>query len=418
MKWKMFIIIYMLLVLLFSLPIYAHAEKIALIMKAFTNPFFIKMKDGALKTAEKLHLSLDYFSIKYETDIDSQIKIIKNIMESGEYRGILIAPADSKRLIPLLKQAIDRGIKVINLDNKLDNETLQKYHLKIPFVGPDNFKGGEKIGEYVKNKLKGKGNVIIMEGIPSAINAIERRKGFLKGLSKSNIKVITFLVANWHQDEAFNKLLSFFKNYYGKIDAILCANDEMALGAVQALYFLEKNHTFVTGYDNIDEIRPLLWSKKVYATIEQHPFEMGKIGVEEMAKLLNGENIPLWRKISTDLITYETFGKKIGIYFSSPISFSKKIIKNQAEMNGEETFIITMPELIPTLGLDLLIVIGNDKKDVYRIKNINSLPILFIKYSGESSPNLEKKIGYVITNYFRGMSYNDFFKEVKLIKRK
>ncbi len=416
MKWKILIIVCMLLVLLSSLPTYAHTEKIALVMKAFTNPFFIQMRYGALKTAEKLHLTLDYFSIKYETDIDSQIKIIENIIESDEYSGILIAPADSKRLIPPLKQAIDKGIKVINLDNKLDNKTLQKYHLKIPFVGPDNFRGGEKIGEYVKYKLGGKGNVIIMEGIPSAINAIERRKGFLKGLSESDIKIITSLVANWHQDEAFNKLLSFFKNYYGRIDAVLCANDEMALGAVQALYFLEKNDTFVTGYDNIDEIRPFIWGKKVYATIEQHPFEMGRVGVEEMVKLLNGEDIPIWRKIPTDLITYETFGKKVGIYFSYPISFSKEILKNWGEMNGEEVFITTRPDLIPTLGLDLLIVIGNDKKDIYKIKDINSLPILFIKYSGETSPKLEKKISYVITNYFRGMPYGDFFKETKLIK--
>ncbi len=419
MRWKVLIIVCMLLVLFLSLPTYAQPLKIALIMKAFTNPFFIQMRYGAIEAAVKFNTDLDYFSIKHETDIEDQIEIVERVIESGEYNGILIAPADSKRLIPPLKKAIDMGIKVINIDNKLDDDELKKFNLKIPFIGPDNLEAGEKIGNYVKNKLEGKGNVIIIEGIPTAINAIKRKEGFIKGLSGSNIKVIASLVANWHQDEAFNILLSFLSTYNGKINAILCANDEMALGAVQALYFLEKEGIIITGYDNIDEIRPFLWAKKVHATIEQHPFFMGEEGVKEIIDLLAGKKIPIWKKVPTDLITYDTFGKKIGVYFSIPLSFSEKALKKRGSLFGESVYILDRPESIPQKGLDILVIIGKDREELNKIENMipnKKFPILFIKYNGASSPLLERHIINTATHYLQGISYRKFFKEIYVIR--
>src|ERR1700712_2332783 len=119
-------------------------------MKSLANEFFKTMEDGA-EAHQKAH-SGDYelisTGIKNETDVDEQITLVEQ-MVAQHVDAIVIAPADSKALVPACKKAADAGIVVVNIDNKLDADTLKDKALRVPFVGPNNMKGARLAGDYL-----------------------------------------------------------------------------------------------------------------------------------------------------------------------------------------------------------------------------------------------------------------------------
>src|SRR6195952_1192254 len=127
----------------------------ALVMKSLANEFFQTMQDGA-KANQKEHAA-DYTlitnGIKDETDTAAQIKIVQQMVVE-KVNAIVIAPADSKALVPVLKDAADKGVIVVNIDNKLDDAALKEKGLVVPFVGPDNRKGAKLVGDYLGTQLK------------------------------------------------------------------------------------------------------------------------------------------------------------------------------------------------------------------------------------------------------------------------
>ena len=135
-------------------------------MKSLANEFFLTMEDGA-KAYQKEHadrFELVSNGIKDETDTSSQIRIVEQMIVSG-VDALVIAPADSKALVPVVKKALDAGIVVVNIDNRFDPQVLQA-KIGVPFVGPDNRKGARLVGEYLAKRLKAGDEVGIIEGSP------------------------------------------------------------------------------------------------------------------------------------------------------------------------------------------------------------------------------------------------------------
>src|SRR6218665_1440527 len=120
--------------------------KIALIMKSLANEFFRTTEDGA-----RAHQKAN--GIKTETDTAAQIKMIEQAV-AQKVNAIVLAPSDSKALVPVLKSAIDKGIIVVNIDNRLDAAALKEKNINVPFVGPDNRLGAKMAGEYLARRLK------------------------------------------------------------------------------------------------------------------------------------------------------------------------------------------------------------------------------------------------------------------------
>ncbi len=280
-------------------------------MKALTNPFFTKLDQGAREYAKQNNIPLEVFGLARETDVEHQISIIDNLI-SRNYGAIIIAPSDSRRLIPISKKALEKGIKVINIDNPLDSETLAQQGISIPFIGPDNFAGGEMIGEYIRSKLNAEGQVLLIEGIPGASNSDNRKNGFIKGVTQnSSIKIARIEQANWHRDEAFSAVLKSLEELEA-VDAIFCTNDVMALGALQAYEITNKTpHVLIAGYDNIDQVREEMRTNRIHATIEQHPELMGAYGVKAAWQTLHGISLSPKQATPLDLITSDHMGKKI-----------------------------------------------------------------------------------------------------------
>src|SRR5450830_1710923 len=146
--------------------------KVALVMKSLANEFFLTMETGA-KEHQKAHAAqydLITNGIKDEQDTANQIKIVEQMIIS-KVNALVIAPADSKALVPVIKKAVDAGIIVVNIDNKLDESALKERGIVVPFVGPDNRKGAKLVGDYLAKQIKSGDQVAIIEGVSTTINA-------------------------------------------------------------------------------------------------------------------------------------------------------------------------------------------------------------------------------------------------------
>ncbi len=316
---KAFFIILTNLFLLTIIPVAeaGNEKTVALVMKALSNPFFFKMEEGARKYAQEENIPFEVFALERETDVERQIGIVENLISRG-YGAIIIAPTDSKRLVRICSKALEKNIVVINIDNPLHQETMDQFGISIPFVGSDNRIGAGMVGRYVKNKLKGRGQVIVIEGIRGVENADLRKQGFIEAVTQNSaIEVISSESANWHTDEVLSlatKLLQKYKT----VDAIFCANDKMALGVLQAFDNLDlMRNIWLAGYDNIESVRDEMRNGRIHATVEQHPELMGQYGVELARQALNGQRIPSYKRTPLDLITYEPFNKTVALSISN-----------------------------------------------------------------------------------------------------
>jgi len=363
--------------LLFSAsPVVAGNERtVALIMKALSNPFFFKMKEGAREYAEEENIPLEIFGLERETDVEQQIGIFENLISRG-YGAIVIAPADSKRLVPICKKALDKNIVVINIDNPLHRKSMDRFGIDIPFIGSDNRLGAQMIGKYVKNKLKGRGRVIVIEGIRGVENADLRKKGFIEAVTEnSGIQIVGSESANWHTDEALSLSIRLLKKYKS-IDAIFCANDKMALGVLQALDIMDLTGSILlAGYDNIESVRDEMRENRIQATVEQHPELMGAYGVELASRALNGQKVPSYKKTPLDLVTYESFNKTVALSISNLENpFFATLLKGSqdaAELFGMKLLVMDAKNKDAQQLTDIVNLI-NQRADVIIINPTNS----------------------------------------------
>jgi ribose transport system substrate-binding protein len=281
--------------------------RIALVMKSLANEFFQTMERGA-KTHQQGHAA-DYElvanGIKDEQDVNRQVEIVEQMI-AQKVAAIVIAPADSKALVSVCKKAIDAGIVVINIDNKLDAAVMADKNVVIPFVGPDNRKGARAVGAYLARRLQPGDKVATVDGAQTAFNGVERKRGFEDAMKAAGVAVVSSQAANWETAQA-SKVASAMLTAEPGLKALLCGNDSMALGAVAALREAGKSDAvLVVGFDNISAVQELIKSGKVLATADQHADKLAAFGIEYALKMLRDKTPPADQVTPVDLITAES----------------------------------------------------------------------------------------------------------------
>lgn len=278
--------------------------RVALIMKSLANEFFLTMAEGA-KQHQAAHAG-DYDlivnGIKNETDLAEQVGLVEQ-MVAQQVEAIVIAPADSKALVPALKRAKAAGVLVVNIDNKLDAEALKEAGLTVPFVGPDNRAGARLVGEVVAGKITAGDKVAIIEGVPTAFNGQQRRAGFEDAMKAAGMNVVSVQSGYWEMDRA-NNVAAAMLSEHPELKAILCANDSMALGAVAAVQAAGRTgKVLVAGFDNLAAVKPMLADGRVVATADQHADKLAVFGIEAALKILRGDAAPADQTTAVDLVT-------------------------------------------------------------------------------------------------------------------
>ena len=277
--------------------------KVALVMKSLANEFFSTMADGAKKhqAAHAGDYELISGGIKNETDLAEQVGLVEQMIAQGA-KAIVIAPADSKALVPALKRAQQAGVLVVNIDNRLDADVLKQAGLTVPFVGPDNRDGARRVGEVLAKKLRAGDEVAIIEGVTTAFNGQQRRAGFEDAMKTAGMNVVATQSGQWEMDKA-NTVAAGILSAHPNVKALLCANDNMALGAAAAVQSAGKGgQVLIVGFDNIAAIKPLLADGRVVATADQHADQLAVFGIEAALKVLNGGAAPADQTTAVDII--------------------------------------------------------------------------------------------------------------------
>ncbi|MEM8734933.1 MAG: sugar ABC transporter substrate-binding protein [Planctomycetota bacterium] len=285
--------------------------RVALIMKSLANEFFSTMADGA-KSHQSEHADeydLVVNGIKDERDLSRQVALVDEMVASG-VDAIVIAPADSKALVPALRKAMKKGVIVVNIDNRLDGEVLQKENITIPFVGPDNKAGAERVASHLAQRLSSGDKVLILEGIRTSFNAQQRLEGFQAALAEAGIDIADSQSAEWEMSKA-NTIAASMLSEYPEAKAILAANDSMALGAIAAVKSAGKSEEIqVVGFDNITAVQQAIRDGKVLATADQHGDQLAVYGIEAALEMLGDADLePADVETPVDLVTLETLSQ-------------------------------------------------------------------------------------------------------------
>ena len=280
---------------------------VALIMKSLANEFFVTMADGA--RAHQAEHAGDYQliinGIRNEVDLAQQVALIDQMIAS-QVDAIVVAPADSKAVVPALARAASNGIVVVNIDNKLDPEVVGEYALEIPFVGPDNYLGAKKVGNYLARMLESGSQVAILEGVPTAFNSQQRTAGFADAMTEAGMEIVARQSAQWDQTMAVT-VASGILVQHPDLDAMLCANDNMALGAVAAITQAGRGgRVKVVGFDNISAVQELVRDGSMVATADQHADLLAVYGIEYALESLASAAALADRDTPVDLITADS----------------------------------------------------------------------------------------------------------------
>ncbi|CNI41991.1 MULTISPECIES: ribose ABC transporter substrate-binding protein RbsB [Yersinia] len=268
-------------------------DTIALVVSTLNNPFFVSMKDGAQKEADKLGYNL--------VILDSQNNPAKELanVQDLTVRGtklLLINPTDSDAVGNAVKMANQANIPVITLDRLANAGTV------VSHVASDNRFGGKMAGDFIAKKAGTDAKVIQLEGIAGASAARERGEGFKQSMEKNKFQLLASQPADFDRTKGLNVMQNLL-TAHPDVQAVFAQNDEMALGALRALQTAGKTDVLVVGFDGTDDGIKAVESGKMGATIAQRPDQIGVIGVQTADKVLKGEKVQAVIPVDLKLVT-------------------------------------------------------------------------------------------------------------------
>jgi ribose transport system substrate-binding protein len=254
--------------------------KFGLSLSTLNNPFFVTVKDGAQKEAKLLKVNL--IVTDAQNRLDKQISDVEDMIQQ-KVDALLINPTDSAGIATVVKKANSAGIPVFAIDRGIDVTTGARV---VAQIASDNVFGGRLQARFLADALGGKGSVVELEGIPGASAAIDRKAGLEDELAKvaPGIKIIVSQEAGFDQAKGLEVMQNIIQANPGKIDAVVAANDSMALGAIQAIQQAGAkrpggSRIIVVGFDAIDQALEQIRKGNMDATIAQQPALMGQLGV-------------------------------------------------------------------------------------------------------------------------------------------
>jgi len=267
----------------------SHAINACLITKTDTNPFFVKMKEGATAKAEELGIKLDTFAGKLDGDVETQVAAVETCIAGGA-KGILITPSDSRALTPVVSQAREAGVLVIALDTPFEPADVAD-----ATFATDNFKAGELIGQWAAAQL---GNEAANAKIALLdLNASEvsvdylRDGGFLQGFGidikdptdigdEDDPRIVGHDVTNGNE-EGGRKAMENLLQIDPEINVVYTINEPAAAGAYEALKaFGRENDVLIVSVDGgcpgVQNVKEGI----IGATSQQYPLLMASLGIE------------------------------------------------------------------------------------------------------------------------------------------
>jgi len=287
------------LLLLSVIPLYAAAPPtVGLSLSTLNNPFFVDLRDGAQAAAKKMNVNL--VVVDAQNDSAREASQIEDLIQK-KVAVIAINPTDSDAIVPTIKKINAARIPVITVDRGANGGVVAAH------IASDNVAGGKMAAQYVAKRLKGKGSVVMLEGIAGTSAARDRGKGFRDGLKAyPGIKLVAVQTADFDRAKGLSVMENILQAQK-KIGAVFAQNDEMALGAIQAIAAAKREkEMFVVGFDAIGDALAAIKAGTMAATIAQQPKEMGRLAVENAVRIVKKQPVKKFTPVPLKLVTKQT----------------------------------------------------------------------------------------------------------------
>ncbi|MGF0039762.1 D-allose transporter substrate-binding protein [Peptoniphilaceae bacterium SGI.131] len=261
----------------------------AVILKTQASDFWVKMKEGVEAKAKELGVSVDVYAAQNEEDTEGQLKLLESAIEKG-YKAIGVAPLSPVNLIQGIVKANEKGIYVMNIDEKVDLEqlTAQKGSV-IAFATTDNKAVGANGAKFIIEKLGAPGKVAIVEGKAGNASGEDRKNGASEAFKAAGYEIVGSLPGDWDRQKALDVATTFIQQN-PDLKAIYACNDTMALGVYQAVINAGKQgQIIVVGTDGDTEAVKSIEAGQLSATVAQDPAGIGAASLEEMVKAVKDQ---------------------------------------------------------------------------------------------------------------------------------
>ncbi|MBT2605940.1 ribose ABC transporter substrate-binding protein RbsB [Bacillus sp. ISL-53] len=267
--------------------------KVGVSISTLNNPFFVSLKDGIEKEAKEKGMKVTV--VDAQDDTAKQISGIEDLILQ-KVDVLLVNPTDSAAISSAVKDANDAGIPVITIDRSSDEGNIET------FIASDNVAGGEMAAEYLVKELGEKAKVVELEGVSGASATRERGKGF-HNIADKQLEVLTSQTAEFDRTKGLNVMENILQGNKD-IQAVFAHNDEMALGAIEAIKAAGKD-IIVVGFDGNDDALKAVENGELKATIAQQPALIGEEAVNAAEKILKGDKVDDTISVPLKLVTKE-----------------------------------------------------------------------------------------------------------------
>lgn len=259
-------------------------------VSTLNNPFFVSLSEGAKAEAEKQGVKL--VVVDAGDDAAKQTNDIEDLI-SRNVSVLIVNPVDSDAVAPAVQNAVSKGIKVISVDRVVNGVEVDCQ------IASDNAAGAKMATEYLVELIGEGAKAAELEGVPGASATIDRGAGFHEAADK-NLDVVASQTANFNRAEGMNVMENILQSC-PEVKGVFAHNDEMALGAVEAVLASGKDIKIV-GFDATDDAVAAVKSGKMAATVAQKPELMGETAVQTAMKLINGETVEKSLPVEVELI--------------------------------------------------------------------------------------------------------------------
>jgi ribose transport system substrate-binding protein len=281
----------------------AAAQSVVVDMKGpgAGNPFWAAVQRGAEEKGKELGVEVVVLAPPTESDVAAQIAQIEDQLAKG-IKGLVLAPTDPNALAPVVDEAIKSKVPVVFVDTKGTNAG-------VTYIGTDNEAGAALAAKYICDNVPKGSEVALITGIVTQSTGKARADGGRSGLTGCGLKIVAEQTGEWDRAKGLTVMENILTGN-PNIKAVFASNDNMALGATEALKnagVLDK--VMVVGFDANPDAAASILAGEMKASVAQNPANMGAIGVESILKLAKGETLPPVIDTGTVLVTKENAEK-------------------------------------------------------------------------------------------------------------
>jgi ABC-type sugar transport system substrate-binding protein len=239
---------------------------------------------------------------------ESTVRQIDHIKEMirDKVNVIILNPVDADGAVAGVDLAVKAGIPIIGVNAIVNSDQLLTY------IGSNDIQAGEIEMQFIADKINGKGNIVVLNGITGQSSQVQRARGIMNVLNHyPKIQVLEQTSANWSSEEAYTLIKQWFAKHPGQIDAIVSQNDEMALGAVRYMKEASLPHIPIIGVDGLPEALSAVESGDLDATVFQDAAGQAKMAIDVAQRVATGGHLAKTYFIPFQIVTKDNVSSYI-----------------------------------------------------------------------------------------------------------